>query len=133
MHTEGQSGYDFHRNGQGPVTGQDWDWLLHPAGAYSHPKDVVADEDLTLSEKRAILASWASDASAVNSEPSSRKLPIAERVVPIDEVMDALRSLDALSRDGRPSRRVASGTSSPWRLPPVSGSRQNRTARRGFR
>ena len=41
------------------------DTLLHPANAFAHPADVVHDPDLTLSEKRAILASWASDACAV--------------------------------------------------------------------
>ena len=35
--------------------------LLHPAGAFAHPSDVVRDNDLTVNEKRAILASWASD------------------------------------------------------------------------
>ena len=39
--------------------------LLHPASAFDHPLDVVRDPDLTLNEKRAILASWASDACAV--------------------------------------------------------------------
>ena len=43
----------------------DLDDLLHPAQAFSHPSDVVNDPDLTLNEKRAILASWASDACAV--------------------------------------------------------------------
>ena len=41
------------------------DKLLHPGGAYQHPAQVVADTDLTLNEKRAVLASWASDACAV--------------------------------------------------------------------
>jgi len=43
----------------------DLDDLLHPAQAFSHPADVVNDPDLTLNEKRAILASWASDACAI--------------------------------------------------------------------
>ena len=38
--------------------------LLHPAQAFEHPSHVVNDPDLTLNEKRAILASWASDACA---------------------------------------------------------------------
>ena len=42
--------------------GFDLDALLHPAQAFAHPIDVVRDNDLTLNEKRAILASWASDA-----------------------------------------------------------------------
>jgi len=44
--------------------------LLHPAQAFAHPSDVVNDPDLTLNEKRAILASWASDACAVESAPA---------------------------------------------------------------
>lgn len=40
--------------------------LLHPAQAFGHPCEVVNDPDLTLNEKRAILASWASDACAVD-------------------------------------------------------------------
>ncbi len=38
--------------------------LLHPAQAFEHPSHVVYDADLTLNEKRAILASWASDVCA---------------------------------------------------------------------
>ena len=38
------------------------DRLLHPAGAFRTPMDVVRDPDMTVQEKRAILASWASDA-----------------------------------------------------------------------
>ncbi|MGA7451643.1 MAG: hypothetical protein WBW73_10325, partial [Rhodoplanes sp.] len=48
------------------------DDLLHPAGAFSHPRDVVSDPDLTLNEKRAILASWASDACAMEAAPALR-------------------------------------------------------------
>jgi hypothetical protein len=45
----------------------DLDALLHPAQAFEHPSDVVNDPDLTLNEKRAILASWASDACAMEA------------------------------------------------------------------
>ena len=70
--------------------------LLHPAQAFSHPSDVVNDPDLTLNEKRAILASWASDACAVESVPEWRRAPIkGGRTVAFDDVMDALRALDA--------------------------------------
>ena len=41
--------------------------ILHPGSVYDHPRDVVADAKLSISEKRAILASWASDAAAVTS------------------------------------------------------------------
>src|ERR1700716_4038556 len=69
--------------------------LLPPAQAFSDPSDVVNDPDLTLNEKRAILASWASDACAVESVPALRRAPTkARRPVAFDDVMDALRALD---------------------------------------
>lgn len=67
--------------------------LLHPADAFQHPSEVVHDPDLTLNEKRAILASWASDACALEAAPELRELPRG-RVVSFDDIMDALRSLD---------------------------------------
>jgi hypothetical protein len=68
--------------------------LLHPAQAFSHPSDVVNDPDLTLNEKRAILASWASDACAIDSEPALRYAPNGGRSIGFDEVMDALSALE---------------------------------------
>ena len=50
----------------------DFQALLHPGTVFEHPKDVVSHPDLTLAEKRAILASWASDASAIASCPALR-------------------------------------------------------------
>ena len=71
-------------------------YLLHPGQAFSHPADVVNDPDLTLNEKRAILASWASDACAVESVPELSRAPVeGGRPVAFDDVMDALRALDA--------------------------------------
>jgi hypothetical protein len=67
--------------------------FLHPAGAFQSPKDVVADPDLTLREKRAILASWASDACAVEASPELRQPP-STSAVRFDDIMDALRELD---------------------------------------
>jgi len=72
----------------------DLDALLHPAGAFAHPMDVVRDRDLSLSEKRAILASWASDACAVEAAPELRSAP-GGKLVHWDDIMDALRLLDA--------------------------------------
>ena len=69
----------------------DLDDLLHPA--FGHPRRVVEDPDLTLNEKRAILASWASDACAVEAAPDLRAAP-SGRVVRFDEIMEALRALD---------------------------------------
>jgi hypothetical protein len=78
----------------------DLDTLLHPANAFACPADVVNDPDLTLSEKRAILASWASDACAVEAVPALRKPP-GSAPIRFDDIMDALRELDRQG-DGRP-------------------------------
>jgi hypothetical protein len=80
-----------------PDAGFDLQALLHPAGAFAHPHDVIHDPDLTLSEKRAILASWASDACAVESAPELRIALAGSRPVAFDDVMDALRDLDRLA------------------------------------
>jgi hypothetical protein len=86
-------GGDFERNTEDCL---DLNALLHPAQAFSHPADVVSDPDLTLNEKRAILASWASDACAIESVPALRRAPTkSSRPVAFDDVMDALRALDA--------------------------------------
>ena len=86
-------GGDFDRNNEDTFNLND---LLHPGQAFSHPADVVNDPDLTLNEKRAILASWASDACAVESVPELRRAPVeGGRPVAFDDVMDALRALDA--------------------------------------
>lgn len=68
--------------------------VLHPATAFDHPRDVVADATLSLSEKRAILASWASDAATVTSNPALRELAGTRRIVTIDEILEALSMLD---------------------------------------
>jgi hypothetical protein len=72
----------------------DLDALLHPAKAFAHPMNVVRDPDLTLNEKRALLASWASDACAIESAPELRA-HASGSVVRWDDIMDALRILDS--------------------------------------
>jgi hypothetical protein len=71
----------------------DFDGLVHPSQMFQHPRDVVSDPDLSLNQKRAILATWASDACAIEAAPALRKTP-AGRVVSFDEIMDAMRALD---------------------------------------
>lgn len=71
----------------------DLDELLHPAQAFNHPLEVVSDPDLTLNEKRAILASWASDACSVEATPELRGVPCGS-TVRFDGIMEALRTLD---------------------------------------
>jgi len=82
-------------------TSFDLDDLLHPAQAFLHPSEVVRDPDLTLNEKRAILASWASDACAIEATPALRQTP-GGTAVSFDDVMDALRELDKEAQDGQP-------------------------------
>ena len=76
----------------------DLDRLLHPAGAFRTPMEVVNDPDMTVQEKRAILASWASDACAVEAAPDLRQPPSAP-VVRFDDIMDALKRLDGETAD----------------------------------
>jgi hypothetical protein len=67
--------------------------FLHPATAFNTPMDVVANPSLSTQEKRAILASWASDACAVEAAPDLRRPPSAP-LVRFDDIMDALKRLD---------------------------------------
>jgi hypothetical protein len=81
--------------------------LLHPGTVFDHPKDVVADPALSISEKRAILASWASDASAIASCPALRAPAGLKGPVTIDEILEALCELDGGPRNppgGKPNR-----------------------------
>ena len=68
--------------------------LLHPGTVFDHPRDVVADPALSLAEKRAILASWASDASAIASCPALRAPNGLKAPVNIDDILQALCALD---------------------------------------
>ncbi len=81
-----------------PSQSFDLDDLLHPAQAFEHPRNVLADPDLTVNEKRAILASWASDACAVEAAPALRCAPGGRRPVSVDEILEALRDLDRQAR-----------------------------------
>ena len=74
------------------------DRLLRPAGAFRTPMEVVEDPDMTVQEKRAILASWASDACAVEAAPELRSPPSAP-VIRFDDIMMALKRLDGEAAD----------------------------------
>lgn len=85
--------------------------LLHPGHQYERPADVLRDPSLSLTERRAILSAWASDACAVESAPALRQPPFAKRPVTFDEIMDALIQLDRrdMAKPGHPSvpRRIS--------------------------
>jgi hypothetical protein len=68
--------------------------MSQPYARYLHPFDIARHPDLEPEVKRALLASWASDRSAVRDKPALRKPPGAKRAVPIDDVLAAMRSLD---------------------------------------
>jgi hypothetical protein len=85
----------------------DLNYLLHPGTALEHPRDVVSHPSLSLAEKRAILASWASDASAIASCPSLRAPEGLKAPVSIDDILEALCALDdgrRLPPGGKPMR-----------------------------
>jgi len=68
--------------------------LLHPTSHFEHPQDVLRAAHLSQQEKRAILASWASDQYAVESIPALRHYPGSSEAVTLADVMAALKSLD---------------------------------------
>ena len=79
------------------ISALELDHLLHPARSFVHPMDVVRSEGLSLQEKRAILASWASDACAAEAAPELRAAP-GSQPVKWDDSMDALHLLDGHDR-----------------------------------
>ncbi|MCS3979718.1 hypothetical protein M2191_004401 [Bradyrhizobium japonicum] len=85
----------------------DFNALLHPGTVFEAPRDVLDHPALTLAEKRAILASWASKASAIASCPSMR--PCRPQEAGVDR-----RDLGRLVRPGRWPRTPPGGK--PYRL-----------------
>jgi len=63
---------------------------------FRRPIDVVNSAALTAHDKRAILASWASDYYAVEENPAMRQIPETPGPVAIDEIQSALLELDRL-------------------------------------
>jgi hypothetical protein len=61
---------------------------------FRYPFDITKHPTLEPEVKRAILASWASDASAVEGQPALRRLGHGASAVAFDDVMSALKSLD---------------------------------------
>ncbi|TPK49595.1 hypothetical protein FJ492_00405 [Mesorhizobium sp. B2-5-4] len=95
----------------------------HVAGfaAVRTPEDVL-NEEMTIDEKRALLAFWASDANAVPDNPALRQLD-SGAVAQVREILRALRSLDEIGR--KPPARATVDRS------PSSDRRRNK-ARRGW-
>ena len=95
----------------------------YAATIYTHPSDVTSDPKLTTAEKKAVLASWISDARAVETAPSLRRL-YSGAVVEVDAILQALVLLDEPAPDRREDSK---------RLPPSGRSRSviSRWLRRG--
>ncbi|MBZ9674585.1 hypothetical protein [Mesorhizobium sp. ES1-1] len=85
-----------------------------------HPDDVLNDPGLTKQQKRALLASWASDANAVPHLPALRQLPDGS-ILKVDDILRALKALDGGENvtDARANRtsflwRPSKRWRSPW-------------------
>ena len=63
-------------------------------------RDIVARKDLTIDEKRAVLADWASDAHAIENGPALRR-PADGVVLNVADILTALRALDGAARPVR--------------------------------
>ncbi|WP_146606143.1 hypothetical protein [Mesorhizobium kowhaii] len=89
----------------------------------THPADVVGLPELSVEEKRALLASWASDACKVPGIPLLRQWDDGT-IATIDDILRALKALDGASEDngqnrkltlwGTPYSRRRQRTWSPW-------------------
>ena len=58
-----------------------------------HPDDVLDHPELTIIEKREVLAAWASDAHCVADVPGLRQLD-SGAIVSVDEILTALQALN---------------------------------------
>jgi hypothetical protein len=88
----------------------------------SDPYEVVEDLDMSVTDKRALLANWASDARAVRDHPALRQLD-SGAVVNIDAILSALKRLDDIQDDQisstdskHPGRRLDGETRFPWKF-----------------
>lgn len=75
------------------------------ASSYVDPFAVARHPQLEPEVKRAILASWASDRSAVEGAPALRRPPGARNPIPVDDVLEALRWLDTAPMNDNRQRR----------------------------
>ncbi len=71
--------------------------MPQPFSDFQHPFDVARHPTFEPEVKRAILASWASDAAAIEGRPDLRQPPGLNKPIPLDDVFAAMRSLDRTS------------------------------------
>ncbi|GEP07168.1 hypothetical protein MOX02_52060 [Methylobacterium oxalidis] len=72
-----------------------WQALVAPGDVFRHPREVLTHPLLSRADKRTILASWASDACALENAPGLRCLSGCKaEPVSVDAVLAALTELD---------------------------------------
>ncbi|MCJ2007642.1 hypothetical protein [Methylobacterium sp. J-092] len=91
--------------GAHPASFEAWQALVAPGDVFRHPREVLAHPALSRADKRAILASWASDACVLADSPGMRCL-VGSRAEPVsvDAVLAALGELDRAVRRAGPAR-----------------------------
>lgn len=81
--------------GMQPASFEAWQALVAPGDVFRHPREVLTHPQLSREDKRAILASLASDASAMENPPGLRCLTGSRaEPVPVDAVLATLAQLD---------------------------------------
>ncbi|WP_395396437.1 hypothetical protein WBP07_21335 (plasmid) [Novosphingobium sp. BL-8A] len=68
--------------------------MSQPFSRFLHPFDTSSHPTLEPEVKRAILASWASERSAICGQPVPRKPADAKRAVSIEEILAAMPAVD---------------------------------------
>ncbi|MFH6784354.1 MULTISPECIES: hypothetical protein [Methylobacterium] len=105
-----------------------WQALVAPGDVFRHPREVLSHPHLSRTEKRAILASWASDVCALENAPGLRCLTgCRAEPVSVDAVLGALAELDhdapriagaGPTRRPSPRRRPRASWKPGWTLRP---------------
>src|SRR4029453_15515171 len=108
----------IHAQGLGEALGR----CLRPGVGFAHPRDVLKDPLLDPREKRAVLASWASDASAVQDQPGLRWLLGTAGPVPLAGGSEGLARLDRWEAVDGPAR-VQDRQDPPCRRANAAGAR----------
>jgi hypothetical protein len=103
-----------------PAFVEAWQAIAAPGDVFRHPREVLAHPLLSRAEKRAILASWASDVCALENAPGLRCLTgCRAEPVPVDAVLAVLADLDrdaSRNTGARPTTKL-----SPRRRPRAIG------------
>lgn len=76
------------------------------ASTFNHPREVLASPFLDVVQKRCVLATWASDAFAVEGKPWLRRIPGSSREISIGDILTALRALDGDDEPPTKSQRM---------------------------